>query len=126
MNHTQRRAALTGAVSATLAFAALALGGIPSIQAAEKTLTVGIELPLTGADAEGATRIKYGAEMAIDEANAAGGVAGYKLDMMTLDSGTASAGQYDPAQAATNAKRFISDPKVVAVIGPEMSGEGKA
>jgi branched-chain amino acid transport system substrate-binding protein len=126
MTNIQRRVALTGAVSATLAFAALAVGGIPSSQAAEKMVTIGIELPLTGADAEGAIRIKYGAEMAIDEANQAGGVAGYKFDMMTLDSGTASAGQYDPAQAATNAKKFISDPKVVAVIGPEMSGEGKA
>src|SRR5438552_289600 len=43
-----------------------------------------------------------------------------------LDSGTATAGQYDPAQAATNAKKFAADPKVVALVGPQMSGEGKA
>ena len=35
-------------------------------------------------------------------------------------------GQYDPAQAATNAKKFVADPSVVAIVGPEMSGEGKA
>ena len=42
------------------------------------------------------------------------------------DSGTATAGQYDPAQAATNTKKLISDPQVVANLGPQMSGEGKA
>ncbi|MFI4985860.1 MAG: branched-chain amino acid ABC transporter substrate-binding protein [Alphaproteobacteria bacterium] len=106
------------------AFAALG-GALPS-QAADKSIKIGIELPLTGADAESATRIKYGAEMAIDEANAKGGVAGYKIEAVILDSGTATAGQYDPAQAATNAKKFATDPAVVALVGPQMSGEGKA
>ena len=45
---------------------------------------------------------------------------------MIYDSGTATAGQYDPAQAATNIKKLISDPLVVANLGPQMSGEGKA
>ena len=126
MTNIQRRRLLTSAFSAGLLLTGAAFAGRAPAEAAEKTVTIGIELPLTGADAESATRIKYGAEMAIDEANAKGGVAGYKLDMLTLDSGTASAGQYDPAQAATNAKKFASDPKVVAVVGPEMSGEGKA
>ncbi len=103
-----------------------ALGAWVPAQAEEKMVTIGIELPLTGADAESATRIKYGAQMAIEEANAKGGVAGYKIGMTVLDSGTATAGQYDPAQAATNAKKFASDPKVVGIIGPQMSGEGKA
>src|SRR5262249_83987 len=60
------------------------------------------------------------------EANANGGVAGYKIDVVVLDTGTATAGQYDPAQAATHAKKLVTDPMVVANIGPEMSGEGKA
>ena len=47
--------------------------------------------------------------LAIDDANAAGGVAGYKIDAMQLDNGTATAGQYDPAQAATNARKMVSD-----------------
>jgi branched-chain amino acid transport system substrate-binding protein len=42
------------------------------------------------------------------------------------DSGTATAGQYDPAQAATNTKKLVADPAVVANVGPQMSGEGKA
>jgi branched-chain amino acid transport system substrate-binding protein len=94
--------------------------------AADKTIKVGITLPLTGADAQSATLIKYGAQLAFDEANEKGGVGGYKIEMVVLDSGTATAGQYDPAQAATNTKKLVSDPAVVANLGPQMSGEGKA
>src|SRR6202040_534992 len=114
----------------TLAVAALAVlaGGAVATRtgAADKVVKVGITLPLTGADAEGAILIKYGALLAIEEANAKGGVAGYKIETVIYDSGTATAGQYDPAQAATNTKKLVSDPAVVANIGPEMSGEGKA
>jgi branched-chain amino acid transport system substrate-binding protein len=94
--------------------------------AADKTLTVGINLPLTGADAHDAELIKDGAMLALDEANAQGGAGGYKLNIMVLDDGTATAGQYDPAQAATNARKMVSDNSVVAAIGPQMSGSGKA
>jgi branched-chain amino acid transport system substrate-binding protein len=64
--------------------------------------------------------------LAIDDTNAQGGVAGYKIEVMLLDDGTATAGQYDPAQAATNARKMVSDKQVVAAIGPQMSGSGKA
>src|SRR5271169_4555502 len=94
--------------------------------AADKTIKIGINLPFTGADAHDAELIKDGALLAIDEANAAGGVAGYKIDVVLLDDGTATAGQYDPAQAATNARKMVSDDAVVAAIGPQMSGSGKA
>ncbi len=126
MTSIRRRLLLATAIGAGVSLAIAAVGGLAPAQAAEKSVTIGIDLPLTGADAESATRIKYGAEMAIDEANAKGGVAGYKIDMMTLNDATASAGQYDPAQAATNAKKFVADPNVVAAIGPQMSGAGKA
>jgi branched-chain amino acid transport system substrate-binding protein len=92
----------------------------------DKTVSVGINLPLTGADAQAATKIKQGAQMAFDEANAAGGAGGYKLNVIVLDDGTATAGQYDPAQAATNARKLVSDSSVVAAVGPQMSGSGKA
>ena len=85
-----------------------------------------MDLSLTGADADSAKLVEYGALMAIDEANAAGGVAGYKINAMPLDDGTATAGQYDPAQAATNARKMASDKSVVAALGPQMSGAGKA
>src|SRR5580692_5865871 len=103
-----------------------ALAGLDLAHAADKTVKVGINLPFTGADAHDAELIKDGALLAIDEANAQGGVAGYKIEILRLDDGTATAGQYDPAQAATNARKMVSNKATVAAIGPQMSGAGKA
>ena len=107
-------AAIAGSVLSRVAFAD------------DKSVTIGLTVPLTGADAEGAILIKNGMMMAVDDANAKGGVAGYKINVMVLDNGTTTAGQYDPAQAATNARKLVSDQSVVANVGPEMSGSGKA
>jgi branched-chain amino acid transport system substrate-binding protein len=107
-----------------LPVAALVAGGAFPARAADKSVTVGITLPLTGADADDATLIKNGAMLAIEDAKSE--VAGYKINVVVLDNGTATAGQYDPAQAATNARKLVSDQNVVANIGPQMSGDGKA
>jgi branched-chain amino acid transport system substrate-binding protein len=124
-----RRAAAQIVASATLSAAVLAAVGGATLRPAyaeDKVVKVGINLSLTGADAEGATRILDGAILAIDQANAANVVPGYKIEILKLDDGTATAGQYDPAQAATNARKMVSDKDVVAAIGPQMSGAGKA
>src|SRR5215510_1915590 len=99
-----------------------------SLQAAAqaKLIKIGLSLPLTGADADGADAILKGAQMAIAEINAKGGAGGYKLEALVFDSATPAAGQYDPAQAATNYKKFVGDSVVLAAVGPVMSGEGKA
>ncbi len=103
---------------------ASALGGPAS--AADKTVQIGLNFSLTGGDADSATHMRDGALMAIEEANQKGTVKGYKLSPMVLDDATATAGQYDPAQAATNARKFVSDKTVVGTVGPQMSGAGKA
>src|SRR5262245_12079374 len=92
----------------------------------QKVVKIGMSLPLTGADADSADAIREGVEMAIEEVNQKGGPGGYKLETLVYDSATPAAGQYDPAQAATNYKKFIADSLVVAAVGPVMSGEGKA
>ena len=94
--------------------------------AQQKVAKIGMSFPLTGADADSADSITKGAQLAIDDINAKGGVSGYKLESIIFDSATPAAGQYDPAQAATNIRKFIADAAVVALIGPQMSGEGKA
>ena len=94
--------------------------------AADKVIKVGINLSFTGADAESAARIANGAVIAFDEANAAHTVKGYTFQLVKLDDATATAGQYDPAQAATNARTMVSDKGYVAALGPQMSGAGKA
>jgi branched-chain amino acid transport system substrate-binding protein len=104
----------------------LASAPLRSPSAADKSVTVGLDLSLTGADAESAKRVEYGAMMAFDDANAQGGINGYKITVTPYDDGTATSGQYDPAQAATNARRMVSDRSTVAAIGPQMSGAGKA
>lgn len=105
---------------------ALAAPFIRHAAADEKTLVIAVDLPLTGAQADTATLVRYGVQSAVDGINEKGGIAGYKLSLLTLDDGTATAGQYDPAQAATNARKFVSDKTVVAAVGPQMSGAGKA
>ncbi len=119
MTHLSRRAALGGlTVSAML----------PALHARadDKTLTIGLNLPLTGSAADGANLIRHGVETAVDMLNDKGGVAGYRFALLTLDDATVTAGQYDPAQAATNARKMVANPAVVAAIGPENSGSGKA
>jgi branched-chain amino acid transport system substrate-binding protein len=100
--------------------------GLPGDAAAQKVAKIGVSLPLTGADKDGADAQLKGIQMAIDEINAKGGASGYKLEAVVFDSATPAAGQYDPAQAATNIRKFVADNLVVASVGPNMSGEGKA
>jgi len=105
--------------------AAIALRVGP-VRAADKLVKVGLDLPFTGALAETARLISYGVTMAFDEINANGGVNGYNVVLIPYDDGTATTGQYDPAQAATNARKMVSDRDIVAAIGPLNSGSGKA
>jgi branched-chain amino acid transport system substrate-binding protein len=121
---TPTAAATTAATTATTptAQAAAATGGnYPA------SIKLGINLPFTGADAADAANIRDGALMAIDEINAQGGIGGkIKIEPLVKDDGTVAAGQYDPAQAATNMKQFVADSTVMTVVGPQMSGSGKA
>ena len=96
------------------------------VRADEKPVTLGVTLPLTGADAEDAKLVEQGFKMAVDEANYKNEIAGHRLDLRILDTATATAGQYDPAQAATDTRMLIADPSVVANLGPYMSGEAMA
>lgn len=106
--------------------AAMLVAGIPPALAADQIVRVGIDLSLTGADAQAAAKSRAGALLAFEEANAANAIPGVKIEVVTLDDGTATAGQYDPAQAAINARKMVADKRVVAAIGPQMSGAGKA
>jgi len=113
------------AAQALIAATAAATLGTPA-RAADKVIKIAMDLSLTGADSESAIRVKNGIMMAIDGSNEGNGIPGYRIETLVLDDGTATAGQYDPAQAATNARKMVSDQGVVASIGPQMSGAGKA
>lgn len=121
---TRRRAAQ---VIATVALgAATSAARVNESWAADTVLKVGLDCSLTGADAESAQRVRNGVMMAIEEANDANAIPGIKLELVTYDDGTPTAGQYDPAQAATNARKMVSDHDIMAAVGPQMSGAGKA
>jgi branched-chain amino acid transport system substrate-binding protein len=127
--HTLVRRFGTPLIAAATLASSLAPGAahIAHAQSYPASISVGINLPFTGADAADAANIRDGALMAVNEINARGGIAGQiKINPVIKDDGTVAAGQYDPAQAATNTKEFVSDSSVVAVVGPQMSGSGKA
>jgi branched-chain amino acid transport system substrate-binding protein len=113
------------AAQALIAATAIATLGKTAL-AADKVVKIAMDLSLTGADSEGAVRVRNGIMMAIDGSNEGNGIPGVRLETLALDDGTPTAGQYDPAQAATNARKMVSDPDVVAAVGPQMSGAGKA
>jgi branched-chain amino acid transport system substrate-binding protein len=106
--------------------AAATVGISRSAEAADQVVKIALEMSFTGSDATSAVRASQGAMMAIDEANAAKTVPGVKFEYEKFDDGTATAGQYDPAQGATNARKMVSDQQILASVGPQMSGVGKA
>jgi branched-chain amino acid transport system substrate-binding protein len=121
-----RRKFVRGVAAAALSLPAAY--GVPATgRAAEtKTITIGMDFALTGAEAEEATVELGGAQLAVEEANANHTVPGYELRTIVLNDATATAGGYDPAQSATNARMLAQNSAVVAIVGPIDSGSAKA
>lgn len=109
-----------------LTSAALAPALWHTAQADEKVLTIGMTFPVSGTLALQAGQVRDAALDAIAEANEKGGIAGYKLRDLTFDDASPTTGQYDPAPAATNARKLLQDPTVIAAIGPLNGGSAKA
>jgi branched-chain amino acid transport system substrate-binding protein len=110
--------------------AAIALFGAPAIiraaRAEDKVVSIGMTFPLTGTLALQAGQVRDAVLYAINEANEKGGVAGYKLRDLSFDDASPTTGQYDPALAATNARKLLQDASVIAAVGPLNSGSAKA
>jgi branched-chain amino acid transport system substrate-binding protein len=79
-------------------------------------IKIGIDLPVSGADASTGIPTQNGALLAIDQANAKGLPGGFKLEAAPLDD--AVQGKHDPAQGAQNVKTFAADAAVLGVVGP--------
>jgi branched-chain amino acid transport system substrate-binding protein len=94
-----------------LAVAALALAATPAF-AQIKIAAVG---PMTGSNAAFGEQMRKGAEMAVADINAAGGVNGQKIEMQVGDDAC------DPKQATAVANKVASD-KVAFVVGHYCSG----
>jgi len=89
-----------------LAVATVALAAVPAFA----QIKIGAAGPMTGSDAVFGEQMKRGAQMAVDEINAAGGVNGQKLELLIGDDAC------DPKQATAVANKMVTD-KVVFVAG---------
>src|SRR5205823_5335267 len=64
--------------------------------------------------------------LAVDQANAAGGVGGAQIVVEQRDHANADLpNSQDPAKGAANMQAFIADPAIVGVVGPAASGIAK-
>ena len=74
------------------------------------TIKIGLEAPLTGDYAYEGKGFQNAVQLLVDQANAAGGINGQKVELIVEDD------KGDPKEAALVADRMVSQ-KVVAVIG---------
>lgn len=91
-----------------------------------RSVMIGVTMPFTGSGAQDSYDMLQGALLAVEEANAGGGAGGLRVNVLTLDDGTATAGGYDPAQSAVNARKLVANDAVVGNIGPLTGGSSKA
>ncbi|MFJ7780670.1 ABC transporter substrate-binding protein [Streptomyces yangpuensis] len=128
-----RRSVVLGTVLATLATGSVLTwtltrdddarhnGGSAGSGAAPSSVTVviGVDAPLSGGLSAMGTGIRNSADLAVRTANEMRHVPGVNFEIKALDDGA------DPARGASNAARFVSDEKVLGVVGPLNSGVAK-
>jgi branched-chain amino acid transport system substrate-binding protein len=98
---------------------ALALAA-PMTAAAQKTIKVGMPIPLSGPPALFGDPASKGAQMYVDELNAKGGVLGRKIELVVRDS------KADANEAVRVAREMILKDNVDFLVGTLTSAEGPA
>src|SRR5436190_12452032 len=111
-----RRQALGSAGAAAIAASSFAKPAI----AVNEPIRVGYLPALTGPSSSTGIGINRGLQLAVQEINAAGGVNGRKLELITRDT------QSDPTKAVNGAAEVTRGEKVHIVFGPINSGEALA
>jgi branched-chain amino acid transport system substrate-binding protein len=101
-------------------FAGLALACASGFALAQNTIKVGWLSSLTGPLSSAAIAENQGVQLAVDEINAAGGIGGRKIELLTRDTSG------DPTKAVNLAQQLAFSEKVHFIIGPVNSGEGLA
>jgi branched-chain amino acid transport system substrate-binding protein len=122
-NFAARCVALGIVLAVTAACSSTATTTQSSSGAGGSTIKIGIDLPVSGADASTGIPTRNGAVQAIEEANAKA-PAGVSFAAYDLDD--AVQGAHDPAQGAQNVRAFVSDAAVLAMIGPFNSSVAQA
>lgn len=96
-------------IDAILLAVVAAAGAAPAL--AQDAIVVGQTVALTGPIAEHGTAVVAGARAYVAQVNAAGGIGGRRIEIVTLDDGG------DAAKAAENTRRLIERERVVAMFG---------
>lgn len=115
MSTKSRRFILHKVAASSLVLATGVLLG-SQVHAQKASPCIGASGPLTGAAAFGGESIRMGAEIAIDEINAKGGVLGQKLSFKLYDDG----GQ--PPKGVDNVRRVALSDNCIAILGGYHSG----
>jgi branched-chain amino acid transport system substrate-binding protein len=79
--------------------------------AVRPSVKIGLVAPFEGRYRYVGYDVIYAVRLALREANAAGGVGGYSVELVAYDDGA------DPAMAVQQARKLAADPEVVAAIG---------
>lgn len=114
-----RREFTFGAAASAAALAAPSLA-TPAIAQTAEPIRIGWLAALTGPSSAPAIGFNRGVVFATEAINAAGGVKGRKIEIVTRDT------QGDPTKAVNATQELISSAKVHAVWGPTNSGESLA
>lgn len=88
---------------------ALLCAGAPA-RAAPEPIVIGQSLPLTGAGFPSANRVQAGARAQVERVNASGGIAGRRIELVTLDDGG------DPRRLAANLRTLVRQNNAVAIV----------
>lgn len=87
--------------------------------ASSVTVVIGVDAPLSGGLSALGVGIRNSADLAAKTANESRYVPGVNFEVKTLDDGS------DPAKGESNAAQFVSDEKLLGVVGPLNSGVAK-
>ncbi len=98
----------------------LSLGAAFMASAAHADIKIGLNVPLTGFAASDGKSALEGAKLAVAQANAKGGVAGQKLELVIYDD------QASPKEAVPVATKLVEKDKVVGAVSGSYSGSTRA
>jgi branched-chain amino acid transport system substrate-binding protein len=118
LKHILKASARSTKVS--LGFAGILAIGIATTMPARADIKIGFQAPLTGPSATDGKSAQIAATMAVEDINAAGGVLGQKIELVTYDD------QAKSDQAIFTANKLIGEDGVKLVVNGSYSASGRA